>query len=96
MADNFVYRALSNIRHGVEEVIEGTGEIVNTVTEFPYGSIVKGLKAEDMKKLWEAGVLQEEAVVPEPEPKVTKTTTSTPAAQTDETPEGSASGDTSV
>lgn len=63
-----VYRALSNIRHGVA----GEDGAQTELREFPYGAVVQGLDTDTMKRLWDAGVLEEvdipEAVVTPTEP----------------------------
>lgn len=79
------YRALSNIEHGEEKIVDGVS--VNEIVRFPHGSVVEGLDKDTMKALWDAGVLEE---VDTTEPVVTRTVTPSPS-----TPSGTSASSTS-
>jgi hypothetical protein len=68
------YRAVNTIRYGVgEEQADGTVRQTG-VKVFEPGDVVSGLPREEMKQLWEAGVLEQEDV-----PETNKTATTTEA-----------------
>jgi hypothetical protein len=77
------FKALSNIQHGTEDK-DGTPIIM----EFPHGSIVEGLDKDTMKKLWDAGVLEQVDETPLPTVKTTVRPTTDPSAPS----QGPASG----
>jgi hypothetical protein len=58
------YKAVTKIIHGQDEKDENGASIPGTARQivFEPGDLVKGLSTEDMKKLWDAGALEESNV----------------------------------